>query len=67
MAAKKSPTACDGRAKVDFKELPALNSAATFQSQQLNFQASHIERRFGIDSAALAACIAHLAFGEVAR
>jgi len=66
MAAKKSPTACDGRAKVDFKELSALNSAATFQSQ-LNLQALHIERRFGIDSTALAACIAHLAFGEVAR
>jgi hypothetical protein len=61
---KKDPIACNDRAlKVDVKKQSAHNSAITFQSQILNFQTSHVARRFGL-TPNLAAIIAELAFSN---
>jgi hypothetical protein len=59
-----SPIACDDQAmKAEIKITAAHNSPNAFQSQILNFQTSHIARRFGL-APSLAAILAELAFSN---
>jgi hypothetical protein len=65
VAAKKAPARyCEGRGlKAEFKKLPALNSATACQSQTLEFQATHLSRRFGLTATA-ARIVAQHAFSN---
>jgi hypothetical protein len=62
---KKGPAVCDQHRtlKAEIKTTTAHSSANAFQSQILNFQTSHIARRFGL-APSLAAILAELAFSN---